>query len=351
LDYDIVIATANRPDILRVSLPSMMRQSRPPRALIIADASDDHESLVRAVQEVTASASFRLEVFPTSRGAAPQRNAGLAYSTSPVIFFPDDDSVWYDDVAENVMRIYERDAEGRIGGVGQIESFEPPVQLSQKDEEARRGSRLGTLKYWVSEARHRILNRLMDNPLHVCGLELLAQHAPPDWLAELDAIPIERQIGFRMSYRAESVRRHRFDETLHLPRSALEDFELSYAVLHDQMLVEAQNAKVYHHRFAGARGAPVESGIQPFLNLCYIVCKHSPPGSAARRAIYPYTRVLLAEAILLRAPTSTFEQNRTLGMRRARRAFQYLIESPPEELTARYRAAFDCCLRGEPFRT
>jgi glycosyltransferase involved in cell wall biosynthesis len=348
MDYDIIIATANRPDIFRVSLPSMLRQSRPPKALIIADASDDHATLVRTVRELTAGTPVRVEVFHTSKGAAPQRNAGLAYATSPVIFFPDDDSIWYDDVAENVMRIYERDTDQRIGGVGQAESFESPVRLSQADEQARRGSRFSKLKYLLGAARHRTLNRLVDNPLHVCGLELLARHTPPDWLPELDAEPVERQIGFRMSYRAESVRHHRFDETLHLPRSALEDFELSYAVLHDQLLVEAKTALVYHHRFGGARGGGVESGIQPFLNLCYIVCKHSPPGSQARQAIYPYSRVFLAEAILLRAPTSAFERDKMKGMRRARRAFPYLLESPPEELTERYKKAFDCCLRGVP---
>ncbi len=348
MDYDIVIATANRPDIFRVSLPSMLRQTRPPRTLIIADASDDHESLVRTVRELTGGTPVRVEVFHTSKGAAPQRNAGLAYATAPVIFFPDDDSVWYEDVAENVMRIYERDTDQRIGGVGQAESFESPVPLSQDDERARRGSRLSTLMYLLSAGRHGLLNRLVDNPLHACGLELLASHSPPDWLAELDAVPVERQIGFRMSYRAESVRRHRFDEALHLPRSALEDFELSFAVLHDQLLVEATCAKVYHHRFGGARGQGVESGVQQFLNLCYIVCKHSPPGSKARRAIYPYTRIFLAEAMLLRAPTSAFERDKMKGIHRARRAFAYLLESPPNELTERYKTAFDGCLRGQP---
>lgn len=348
MDYDIIIATANRPDIFRVSLPSMLRQTRPPKALVIADASDDHQALVQTVRELTADTPVRVEVFHTSKGAAPQRNAGLADATSPVIFFPDDDSVWYDDVAENVMRIYERDADQRIGGVGQAESFESPFPLSQEHERARRGSRLSTVKYLLSAGRHRLLNRLVDNPLHVCGLELLARHSPPDWLAQLDAVPVERQIGFRMSYRAEAVRRHLFDEDLHLPRSALEDFQLSYAVLHDQLLVEARGARVYHHRFGGTRGGGVESGVQFFLNLCYIVCKHSPPGSRARQAIYPYTRIFLAEAMLLRAPTSALERDKMKGMRRARRAFCYLLESPPNELTERYKTAFDCCLRGQP---
>ena len=348
MDYDIVIATANRPDVLRVSLPTLLRQTRPPKSLIIADASRDHDLLAATVREATSQAPFAVHVFRTSPGAGPQRNAALPYATSEVIFFPDDDSLWYEDVAENVMRIYERDVERRIGGVGQAETFEPPFRLTQQHDAARRGSLATTVKYKLSTWRHGLLNRLVENPLHACGLDLLARHDAPQWLAELNAVPIERQIGFRMSFRSEAVRRYRFDEDLHLPRSALEDFELSFAVLHEQLLVEARGARVYHHRFGGSRGQGIESGVQQFLNMCYIVCKHAPPGSRARRALKGYTRIFLTEAALLRAPLSAFERDKMRGMYRARRAFAYLLNSPPEELTQRYKRALKACLQGEP---
>ena len=51
MDYDIVMATANRPEILLVSLPTMVRQTRPARRLIIADASDDPSAIERAVRQ------------------------------------------------------------------------------------------------------------------------------------------------------------------------------------------------------------------------------------------------------------------------------------------------------------
>ncbi|HEX4414156.1 MAG TPA: glycosyltransferase family A protein [Lacipirellulaceae bacterium] len=344
LDYDIIIATANRPEILRVSLPSMMRQIRPPKSLIIADASNDHEAVVRTVREATAGAPFEVQVFQAAKGASPQRNAGLAYSTSPIIFFPDDDSVWFEDVGENVMRIYERDTDNRIGGVGQAESFESPLKITQEEERARASSPLKTLKYRLSALRHKIVNRWASNPLHLCGLELLARHAIPAWLPELLAIPIERQIGFRMSWRADSVRRCRFDEDLRLPRSLWEDFSLSFAVLQNQILVEATNARVYHHRFGGGRGNGLENGAEQLLNICYLVCKFSPPRSRARIAIKPYARLFAAEA-MLRSAASKYERDKLRGMRRARREFNSLIDSPPDELTARYREAIARCVQ------
>ncbi len=195
----------------------------------------------------------------------------------------------------------------------------------------------------MSLIRHAIVNRWTDNPLHVCGQELLAQHKVPAWLPELQAIPIERQIGFRMSWRADAVRRCRFDEDLRLPRSLWEDFSLSYAVLRDQILVEATSARVYHHRFGGSRGNGLVNGAEQLLNICYLVCKYSPPGSRARRAIKPYARLFSAEAAL-RAAASKYERDKLRGMRRAMREFNYLIESPPETLTARYREAIERCV-------
>lgn len=347
MDYDIVIATANRPDILRVSLPTMMRQTRPAKTLIITDASDDHESLARTVREVTVGAPFEVQVHHTKKGAAIQRNAVLQYIESPVVFFPDDDSLWYDDVGEQVMRIYERDTECRIGGVGQAHSDTPPRRLSLEDNRAGRTSALGKLKYRVGKLRHGFLDHFVANPLHLCGQALLDSHPIPSWLPEFDAVPTVRLVGFRRSYRTDAARRHGFCEDLHWPRGAFEDFEQSFAVLRDQILVEATRAKVYHHQFSGGRTRGVESGVQQFLNTCFVVCRNSPPNSMARKALDSYTRAFIAEAALLRAPTSTFERERLEGIRRARRAFPYLLSSPPEELTTRYNMAFERCLRGE----
>lgn len=344
LDYDLIIATANRPDMLRASLPSLMCQTRSAKTLIIADASDDHEATAQAVHEVTTGAPFEVVVFHTSKGASVQRNAGLAYSTAPVIFFPDDDSIWYDDVGEQVMRIYERDTKAQIGGVGQVEAFVSPTQMSQQQNEARQTSLIQILKYRASLLRHRIVNSLMANPLHSCGLELLARHEVPSWLPDLNAKPIERQIGFRMSYRADAVRRNRFDEDLRLPRSLWEDFALSYAVLQDQLMVEAQDAKVFHYRFGGNRGNSLENGVEQLLNLCYIVCKYSPPGSAPRKALFSYARVFIGEAALFRAPLNSNERDKLRGLLRARREFNFLISSPLDELTQRYRQALARCL-------
>ena len=65
LDHSIVIATCNRPAALRLSIPRMLKQSRPPTQLIVIDSSDDHAAAVKAV--IAAS------------------NAGLALASSLVL--------------------------------------------------------------------------------------------------------------------------------------------------------------------------------------------------------------------------------------------------------------------------
>lgn len=345
LDYDIIVVTANRTDILRTSLPSMLQQSRLPKSLIVADASDDHQQVVRTVQEVTQGVPFPVNIYQAPRkGLTRQRNFAFQHTSSPIVFFPDDDSVWYGDVAERVMRIYERDTKQQIGGVGQVETFESPFHITAEQKQARQTSLLKNLKYRLSLLRHAVLNRLVENPLHRCGHDLLSRHEIPTWLNEVDAVPADRLIGFRMTFRADAIRRHCFDEDLHQPRCLWEDFAISYSVLQDQILVEAQNAKVFHHRFEGARSNGLTTGIEQFLNICYLVCKYSPPHSAARKSLYSYTRIFLAEAALLRAPTAPFERDKLRGFLRARREFQFLIDSPLDELTQRYKQAIGRCL-------
>ncbi len=80
-----------------------------------------------------------LDVIESAAGSSTQRNAGLARVASPVVFFPDDDALWFPGFSSAVMRIYERDTDGLIGGVGGDESPFPPTRR------ARRPSRLPTV--------------------------------------------------------------------------------------------------------------------------------------------------------------------------------------------------------------
>jgi len=341
MQYEIILATANRPSILEVSIPLFLAQTRPAARLIVVDASTNHDAIVRTVERLTKDAPFPVQVIRGPRGMTRQRNEGIRHAREAVLFFPDDDSLWASDVAERVMRIYERDAEGAIGGVCQEAADAPPRRLSPEEERARRASPWRRFKFWLARARYRQVKRLVAHPLHLCGEALMQRHTLPTWLGEVDAQPVSFQIGFLMTYRTEMMKRNPFNEDLHQPRCELEDFDQSFAVGRKKLLVRADGAMTYHHKFGGSRGNGLELGLGQFLNQCYIVCRHSPPGSAARAAIKPYTRVYLIEAILFRSYTSKHEWHKMRGLWRAYRSLDELIAAPVEELTQRYQVVFE----------
>ena len=145
LRFDIVIATRNRQSILKLSIQTMLSQSRLPHRFIVVDSSDDHSEVQQIVKNAVGAgmAGVDLQVIRSASGAAYQRNLGLSYVQSPVVFFPDDDVFWFPGVAEAVMRIYERDTEEIVGCVGPADSpiyppgnfggAAPPYHMSLRD--------------------------------------------------------------------------------------------------------------------------------------------------------------------------------------------------------------------------
>lgn len=342
MDYDIIIVTANRPAMLALSIPTFLAQSRPPKRLIVIDASEDFEPVRRKVEELTAEVSnIEVVVERGPRGITRQRNVGIRYSHAPIIFFPDDDSLWRPDTAEETMRIYERDEEGVIGGVAQAATTVPPIKLPRNDEAARPFSE--RVKYRLAQARHRALDKVVTKPLNACGQALLADKTPPDWLDSAEARVIPNQPGFRMTFRRSALPDPPFNETLMPPRAALEDFDMSLTVLRTHLLVEATRAFAYHHRAPGPRAEGPRQGLNQFLNHCYVVCRHSPPGSKARQAIKPHARIFFLEQLLFRS-LNKYGREKTRAMRLAMSRFDELLAASPESLSETYQRVFHECL-------
>lgn len=341
LDYDIAIATANRQELLSRAVRTMLVQTRRPRKIVIIDASKDHQATRSGIERLRDEAPCEIKlVYSAVAAASVQRNLALVHCEAAVVFFPDDDSFWFNDTAEHVMKIYEADRDRKIGGVAQVESVQSPYALDQADQKASGGRPTNRLKYRLAVFRNRMLKYLLAPPLDLCGEALLARQEIPDWLESLNARPIPYEIGFRMSFRAESIRRYGFNQVLHQPRCAWEDVDASFSVLHDQLLVEATRDRVYHHRAGGRRAANgIEQGLNGTLNPTYIVCRHSPPKALARRALKRYFYYFLVETAVARG-LSKFQRNKIRGIRRGIRAIADLVTAAPNELDQRYEVAF-----------
>lgn len=288
--FDIVIATRNRQAVLPLSLRTMLTQSVLPQRLIVVDASDEHEAIKEIVDEAVRrlAPSVDARVIRSEAGSSHQRNVGLAHVVSTVVFFPDDDVLWFPGTAEAIMRIYSRDAEGVVGCVsaadstapppGAFDVVPPPYKVALRDRLTLRRSVLGKVAFLVPDPLH-----LGKRWMNIWGVKI----APP-WLPEEDAELCAAVTGYKMTFRTNVIRQlGGFDE--YMGRYALyEDAEASLGCLNRKLNIVAKRARVFHYRDPGVRISGREFGTMSMLNRAYIVCKHSPPGSAARGQLRLY---------------------------------------------------------------
>jgi glycosyltransferase involved in cell wall biosynthesis len=338
LRFDIVIATRNRQSILKLSIQTMLSQSRLPHRLIVVDSSDDHSEVQQIVKNAVGAGNtgVDLQVIRSASGAAYQRNLGLSYVQSPVVFFPDDDVFWFPGVAEAVMRIYERDTEEIVGCVGPADSpicplgnfsgAAPPYRMSLRD-------RLAGLSDPIVRP---IESRFFPDPIHseLMWMKIWGVKGSPAWLREEDAELCGTVTGYKMSFRTSLIRRLRgFDENLGR-YSLYEDLDACIGSLESNINICARRAKLFHCREPGLRVNGAEWGMMAILNRTYIVCKHSLPGSLARQHLMRYLRYKMFR-FMLQAHTRYGRQRlrgASYGILNARK----LMDASRQELVGRY---------------
>jgi len=349
LDYDVIIATRNRPDVLRLSIPTFLGQSRPPSAIVVVDSSDDHDPVLASVEAATGVSGqasnadgIRVECHHAAPGLTAQRNIGLARIESPVVMFPDDDSIWFDGTAQAVMQVYERDEAGIIGGVTMRQMRSAPPGVLDSDEGRDRRNLSEKLIYRFSPWRVALENLVTPNPMERLGEDLVGAHGVPEWLADAGATPVGYMHGYRMTFRTEAIRGSGgFDETLGA-YGLYEDFEASMRVASGWVLAMAQCARVYHHRAPGSRANGLTTGVMLMLNLAYVVCRHSDPGSMHRAMVRRYGRMRLMQYRL--RSRGEFGRARLDGFRRAMGHLGEMLDAPRDAQPGIYARALEACL-------
>ncbi len=345
MDFDIVIATRNRQKALPLSVSLMLSQHRLPGRLIIVDASDDPGSVKQSLEGCIERSRARvdLDFLHSAPGTSHQRNLGLKRVSAPVVLLPDDDALWYPGLADAVMRIYERDTDGLIGGVGAIEEGRPPPGVFDGGRPEYRMSVRDRLKGSIGRLVDALEAACFPDPLYLEGSDRARLRPVPGWLPEEDALPGNNLEGFRMSFRTQLILERGFDEAL--GRYALfEDHDACLHVLEHHALVNATDARVCHYRSPEQRVGGLEWGVMHVLNRAYIVLKHSPPGSRARRYLRRFCRFKLAR-LAVQAGTS-YGVERVRGAARGMRLLGALegADGSPERLRDAFVAARARCL-------
>jgi glycosyltransferase involved in cell wall biosynthesis len=302
--FDIVIATLNRESALRLSVPRMLTQSALPANFIVVDASDNHNQVKKTLESAfqKANTSVRLKIVRSEAGSSLQRNVGLEFVESPIVFFPDDDALWFDGFSEAIMKVYTADTMNEIGGVaGTASSVPPPGVLAYRHTPYR--MELHDLLSPRLRQFMRTIETFFPDPLFLEG-HIRNQHkCAPSWLQSDDNVAVSNLMsGFLMTFRADLIRKTGFDETLGR-YAAFEDRDASLAVLDTHLIARAVHAHVFHYRVPGKRVSGFEWGFIKIANCAYILCKHTLESALSRRYLrrFSYYKLL---SYLLQAHTS-----------------------------------------------
>ena len=340
LQWSLVIATLNRHPVLRKALETALRQTRPPAEIIVVDASADFAACRDDVLRSFAAErpEIRWIYLPsTERSLTYQRNVGLREVTCPVAFFFDDDTLLFPDCAEEIMRTYERDTAGELGGIAA--ALHP---LSPLDAPA---TTLDTPDARPA-ARQRMKDKLRDLVLAPWDQHRLfipydgTYHARmPDSLQSDPALAPEALFhGCRMTFRTCAIRRAGgFSEVL--TRHCFgEDIDASYRVSRALALIVNHRARVHHAMAPASRARRRAQATLVILNAAVLFSMYRNPALGLRRQVwrFVFTRLMVEFARDSLKPWRRYPNFQ--GVWRAMRALPRFLRATTAELRAIYPA-------------
>lgn len=111
----VIICTRNRFDDIRMTISSLMLQTRLPDELVVVDSSD-----VKELDPYLKSAGLPVAVkyIHSKPGLTLQRNVGVRNSAGDILFFFDDDCELDANYLARVEAVFARDRQGEMGAVG-----------------------------------------------------------------------------------------------------------------------------------------------------------------------------------------------------------------------------------------
>lgn len=340
LSYDIIMATRNRPEAVALSLPLILAQSRLPAEVVIVDSSDDPAPIRALAEEAAARNIVPVRYTHSGPGLTHQRNVGLGMTGSPIVIFPDDDSLMYLDCADHILAAYEADTDHTIAGVCARPVDHAPPETTG-DLGAYQAETTSTVKTAIAALRQALKDALgFTNPFVATGRKLNAQYRLPGWAAHQNVVRVPYMTGFRMSYRRAAIQGPGFDETLQR-YGWYEDIDASCTALRQGQTVGALNARIYHHRVAAARANGYTMGLWAVLNRTYVVTKHiranpgvfrSPSLHIARLKAYCRARALVYRL----TARDQFARDRARGAADGLARMDQLTRAAPGDLAAAY---------------
>lgn len=341
--FSTIIVTRNRSAALALSLPLHLAQSRLPERVLVIDSSNDPSENSSLMGRLAATTSVPLEHQISAPGSSLQRNIGLAQIASDVVFFPDDDSLVHPQALARMMHIYDRDVQGRIGGVCAVETAVPPARTLKSPDAGYQKRKVDKIRSRIAPLRTRLEDRFFSDPMKLIARRLQQNLPPPeDWLAAENSIWVEWMTGFRMSFRTSVIRPVGFNENL--GRYALyEDIDAGLGVLASgHSLVAARDAQIYHHKAPENRTGGRQMGVINILNRAYVVLRSGAADSRIKRSLDRYTLFRITQFAV--GAKTEYGRDRFTGALAAYRVMPILLNTPHHLLDEVYLKLRHTCL-------
>lgn len=338
--HAIIVATRNRLDMLRVSMPLFLSQSRQAARVIVVDRSDDHDAVRDLCEELGKGAAMPVEVHYGAHANLPaQRNQGLEHVEEDVVLFPDDDSLWYPDTAEKILAVYDADTQLRYGAVSANDVYVAPgdaaANAPPRTERLTEHPAVMTVRNWLEAV-------LVPQPFEVYGRGRTRELEPSARADGLTHQLVGTIGGYRMSFRTPLARRLQFDPVLgsRVGYGIHEDKDMGLRVLEAGSLIAvAPGARVFHNVAPGKRANGFPYGFFHVLNYVYICRKVFPSQSRALRVTRRYLGYKVWLYSLRRSDEYAREVHR--GAREALAEYDALMAASTAGLADRYAEISD----------
>jgi glycosyltransferase involved in cell wall biosynthesis len=247
-----IIPTAYRPDVLRCTLLSLSEQNVQPDEIIIIDASNNDETMLVCNEGFEGLRSKIVYRRAIQKGAATQRNEGMAIAANDFIFFCDDDILFEPFCMERLWAAINSDT--TIGGVNAMitnQRYLKPGKITNALYHFMNGEKLST---YAGKCLGPAWNLLPEDD------DTLPDYYKVDWL----------NLGSTI-YRKEALPNPVFP--VHFKGySMMEDLTLSSIVGRNWQLYNVRTARIFHDSQPGAHKSNIfELSKMESVNRYYIM--------------------------------------------------------------------------------
>lgn len=286
LTWATCIATLNRHDSLMTALSLVLRQTRPPKEIVVVDASDDWQTgRARAESLLAERPELRL-IYVTSpiRSSATQRNLAIEMATADVVFMIDDDSFLHPTCAEELMAVYDADVGGEVAGIGARLVSDSPVTIGGEGTQSieRKATGRRSLENLSAIVLHTRVGRWINREILFQHHEMLfmrydepRERRVPDSVSHLDVAATTFMPGSGMSCRRGFGLREPFDTTLRY-YAAFEDLDFAYRLARHGAILRANRAHLLHFEAAAGRIKRKKVIAFQLMNMAVFLKRNSP---------------------------------------------------------------------------